>query len=104
MRVVYLAPARAKLLSTIAQMASESPAYARRFRGKLTLALLRLLRHPELGHRVPEAPDRPVRQFLIDQFRFFYAIDKKQRTIVIVEVWHGAQLAQVPELPADLEP
>jgi hypothetical protein len=41
-----------------------------------------------------------VRQILVEPYRFFYIFDQAQRRILIVDVWHVAQLPDEPQLPA----
>ena len=55
---------------------------------------------PQAGSKVLEWPEKSLRECLIGEYRFFYLIDEKRSTVWIVDVWHGAQLAQRPELPA----
>lgn len=40
---------------------------------------------------MPEYVNVPVRQFIIEPYRFFYFIDERNKTIRIIDVWYGAQ-------------
>jgi plasmid stabilization system protein ParE len=56
--------------------------------------LRRLEDHPESGRRIPEFPELPHREIIVNPFRIFYRAEKK--TIWIVAVWHDAQLPKEP--------
>jgi plasmid stabilization system protein ParE len=95
---VRLTPlARAQLTEARDYIRSHNPFAAQRFRNRVAEALLRLGRFPGIGHAIPEEPDGPERQILVDPYRFFYRVEGS--TIWIVAVWHGAQLATVPSEP-----
>jgi toxin ParE1/3/4 len=49
---------------------------------------------PESGRIIPEFPDLPHRELIIEKHRFFYRIEKK--TVWIVAVWHSAQETSQP--------
>ena len=70
-----------------------------RFADKVGQAVRRIGRYPQSGHFVPEYANAPVRQFIIEPYRFFYFIDERIKTIRIIDVWHGAQLPTYPNLP-----
>lgn len=89
--------ADAAYLRIISYIAEANPLAARRFMQRVRAALARLRRFPQLGHVLPEAPDGPERQILVDSYRFFYRVEGNK--IWIVAVWHGAQLASSPSEP-----
>lgn len=70
-----------------------------RFADKVGQAVRRIGRYPQSGHFVPEYANAPVRPFIIEPYRFFYFIDERNKTIRIIDVWHGAQLPTYPNLP-----
>lgn len=90
-----------KLRQTQAYLLEHSPAAARRLRGLMTLAFLRLLRHPDIGAQIRECPGSPARQIIVGDYRVFFWVDRPRKTLWILDLWHGAQLARSPELPAD---
>lgn len=57
-----------------------------RFADKVKRAVRRLGRYPESGHFVPEYADVPVREFIVEPYRFFYFIDQRNKTIRIIDV------------------
>ena len=71
-----------------------NPDAAERFRDRVLCAIERLERFPQLGRYIPEFPDDPCREIIIDPYRFFYFVEGE--TIWIVAVWHGAQQAAQP--------
>ena len=95
MRVQFTSQARAQLTAARDYIRSHSSIAARNFRDKVAQRLLQLGSFPGIGHVIPEAPDGPIRQILIGQYRFFYRV--AEDTVWIVGVWHGAQLTAVPE-------
>lgn len=95
------AVAEYKLRAIGASLALYSPSAAEQFRKKVLQAANRLRRFPHSGHRLPESPESPARQVIVDrQYRLFYYFDERRRTIWLLDIWHGAQLAYAPEVPA----
>ncbi|MFO0577591.1 MAG: type II toxin-antitoxin system RelE/ParE family toxin [Polyangia bacterium] len=82
--------------------AYENRRAAARFLEKLEAAVTRACAFPRSGLPLPEFPHPLVRQFLIDRYRCFYLISERRKEIILVSVWHSAQIADPPELPADL--
>lgn len=92
---VRLTPlARVQLTAARDHIRAHNPFAAQGFRNRVAEALRRLGRFPGIGHALPEAPDGPERQILVDSYRFFYRVEGGK--IWIVAVWHGAQLATLP--------
>jgi toxin ParE1/3/4 len=104
MKVRLTKEARGKLDDVLDAILSVNPFAARRYRDKIGSSLRRLGRYPRLGHVVPEYPTAQVKQFIVLPYRFFYFIDERERTVWVVDVWHGAQLPAEPRLPAGREP
>lgn len=95
MKVRLTPPARAQLIAARDYIRIHNPIAARNFRDKVDRRLRQLGSFPGIGHAVPEAPKGPFRQILVDKYRFFYRV--AGGTVWIVAVWHGAQLATLPE-------
>ncbi len=73
---------------------------AQHFAARVDKALRRIQTFPRSGHCVPEYPTLPLRQFVVEPYRFFYEIDERSKVVRIVSVWHGAQLPARPDLHA----
>lgn len=95
MRVRFTPSARRQFLVTVAYIARDNPAAARRFRRRAEQALRRLERFPQSGRILPEFPDLPYREILVAPYRFFYRVAGE--TVWVVGVWHGAQIPEEPE-------
>lgn len=52
--------------------------------------LSRLKEFPDSGRPLPEFPDLPFREVIVNPYRFFYRV--KDKTVWTIAVWHGAQL------------
>lgn len=101
MRVRLLSPALRQLDDARRLLAQYGPGVARRFQGRLNLAMLRLQRNPQLGGPITEHPESPARQILVHPYRIFYVVSPAPREVLILGIWHVAQLAAEPELPAE---
>lgn len=95
MKVRFTPPARAQLLDVLAYVRADSPAAAAGFPERADAVLRQLRDFPESGRPLPEFPDLPHREVLVDPYRFFYRI--AAGTVWIVGVWHGRQLPNEPE-------
>lgn len=95
MKILFTPSARNQFLSAIAYIRQDEPDAAIRFRRRAETVLKRLVRFPKSGRVIPEFPDLPHREVVIAPYRFFYRV--KGKIIWIVAVWHGAQVAGVPE-------
>jgi toxin ParE1/3/4 len=62
---------------------------------KAESSLLRLKRFPESGRFLPEFPDLPFREVIVQPYRFFCRV--KGDAVWVVAVWHGAQLPHEPD-------
>ncbi len=95
MRILFTPAARSQFLAALAYIREDSPTAAAAFHRKTEESLSRLKKFPKSGRRLPEFPDLPFREVLVNPYRFFYRA--KDDTVWIVGVWHGAQLPREPE-------
>ena len=65
---------------------------AERLNHRVLFALDHLLDFPHSGRPIPEYPDVPHREVLVNPFRFFYKVDGD--TIEVFDVYHQAQLPE----------
>ncbi|MGA2467734.1 MAG: type II toxin-antitoxin system RelE/ParE family toxin [Thermodesulfobacteriota bacterium] len=94
MKVLFTPSGRNQFLAAIAYIHRENPTAAVAFRRKAEKVLSRLRKFPQSGRVLPEFPDLPFREVIINPYRFFYRV--KGKTVWIVAVWHGAQLPKEP--------
>jgi len=93
-RIRFTPSARVAFLAAIATIRCDDPGAARRFRRRSEQVLRRLERFAESGRRLPELPDLPHLEIIVQPDRFFYRT--RGRTVWIVAVWHDAQRAEAP--------
>jgi plasmid stabilization system protein ParE len=94
LKVLFIPSGRNQFLAAIAYIHRENPTAAVAFRRKAEKVLSRLRKFPQSGRVLPEFPDLPFREVIINPYRFFYRV--KGKTVWIVAVWHGAQLPKEP--------
>jgi plasmid stabilization system protein ParE len=97
-RVLFTPAARAQFLDAFAYIRAESASAAQGMLERSNAALRQLGEFPESGHPLPEFPDFPHREVLVDPYRFFYRI--AGGAVWVVGVWHCRQLPDDPEQPA----
>ena len=80
---------RAKLdLSDIREfIAKDAPSDAKRFVEKIITAPEKLIDHPKLGRKVPEAEQEHIRELIFQNYRIIYLI--RPDHLYIVTVIHG---------------
>lgn len=100
MKVLFAVAAAARYDEVLSVLRQENPLAADRMVENVNRALRRLRAFPLSGSQVREFPFLPLRQAIVEPYRFFYIIDEHLRAVVIVSVWHGAQLPDQPQLPA----
>jgi toxin ParE1/3/4 len=93
-RIRFTPTARAEFLAAIEYIRKDKPSAAVQFRRKAEKVLRRLNRFPDSGRRLPEFPDLPFREIVVQPYRFFYRVE--QKTVWIVAVWHGTQRPDEP--------
>jgi len=69
----------------------DSPAAAARFVQSLFKVVERLADFPESGRVVPEFGDPAIREVIRKPCRIVYRIDRPNRNVQIVRVWHAAR-------------
>lgn len=97
LKVSFTPPARAQFLAALAYIRADRRSAALAFRHRVNDVLARLGDFPDSGRIVPEFPDLPFREVIIDPYRFFYRV--KGETVWVVAAWHGAQ---IPDVPAEV--
>ena len=95
MKVKFTSSGRTQFLSALESIRRDNPPAAAAFRSKAESSLRRLERHPDSGRHLPEFPQLPYREVIVNPYRFFYRL--RGKTVWVVAVWHGAQLAEKPE-------
>jgi len=95
LKVLFTPSGRDQFLAAIGYIYRENPTAAIAFRRKAEKVLSRLRKFPQSGRVLPEFPDLPFREVIVNPYRFFYRV--KGRTVWIVAVCHGAQLPEEPK-------
>lgn len=94
MRVRFTPSARRELLEALELIEQDSPVAADAMLERSVAGLAQLQDFPESGRVVPEFPDLPYREVLVNPYRFFYLITND--AVWIVAVWHERQLPEPP--------
>ena len=100
MKVRFSGDAAQRYDAVLGYIREENPLAADRMVTAVNRSLRRLQDFPLIGSRPREFPGLPLRQVIVEPYRFFYIIESDGRTVTIVDVWHGAQLPDEPQLPA----
>jgi len=95
LRILFTPTGRRQFLEAIAYICRDKPSAAVAFRKKAEKSLSRLKRFPESGRPLPEFPQLPFREIIVNPYRFFYKM--KDDDVWIVAVWYGAQLPDEPD-------
>lgn len=95
MTILFTPTGRQQFLEAIAYIHRDKPSAAVTFRQNVEKTLSRLKKFPESGRQLPEFPELPFREVIVNPYRFFYKV--KDDSVWIVAVWHGAQLPDEPE-------
>jgi toxin ParE1/3/4 len=99
LKVQFTPPARTQFLAALAYVRADRPSAARAFQQRVNTVLARLADFPESGRVVPEFPDLPFREVIVDPYRFFYRV--KGDTVWVVAAWHGARIPDEPTEASD---
>lgn len=94
MRVLFTPSGRDQFLEAIGYIYRDNPAAAIAFRRRAEKVLSRLRKFPQSGRALPEFPDLPFREVIVNPYRFFYRV--KGKTVWIVAIWHATQLPEKP--------
>ncbi|MBI5676454.1 MAG: type II toxin-antitoxin system RelE/ParE family toxin [Nitrospirae bacterium] len=73
-------------------IARDSPLYARYQVESISASLERLCVFPESGRHLPEFPQLPHREVIVDNYRVIYRYDSSIDEVKIVAVVHGSRL------------
>ena len=95
MRILFTPTGRCQFLEALDYIHRNKPSAAVTFRRKTEKSLSLLKKFPESGRLLPEFPELPFREVIVNPYRFLYKI--KDNDLWIVAVWHGAQLPDEPE-------
>jgi plasmid stabilization system protein ParE len=93
-RVRFTPSARREFLDALDFIRQDSPAAADGVLARSVDGLSQLRDFPDSGRVVPEFPDLPYREVLVNPYRFFYRAVGD--TVWIVGVWHDRQLPEPP--------
>jgi toxin ParE1/3/4 len=93
-KVLFTPSGRSQFFAAIAYIYRDNPSAAVAFRNKAEKALSRLRKFPQSRRVLPEFPDLPFREIIVNPYRFFYRV--KGKTAWIVAVWHSAQIPKEP--------
>jgi len=74
LRVRFTPSARREFLEALEYVAQDSPAAADAILGRSVDGLVQLRDFPESGHILPEFPDLPYREVIVNPYRFFYHV------------------------------
>jgi len=95
MKVKFTPSARGQFLDAIEYITEDNPPAAQRVKVKVEKALTRLLTFPTSGRKIPEFPELPHRELVVDPYRIFYRVEGD--VVWVVAVWHGAQSPKSPD-------
>jgi toxin ParE1/3/4 len=93
-KVRFTPTARRQFLEAVGYILRENPEAASALRARAARGLKRLERFPQSGRPLPEFPNLPCREVLVNPYRFFYTV--RSKVVWVVAVWHGAQLPYSP--------
>lgn len=88
--------ARVQFLAALDFMRGRSPAAAERYRRRAEQSLRRLQKFPASGAIIEEYPDQPYREVLSAPYRFFYRSEGEGEGVIIIAIWHTAQIPDEP--------
>ncbi len=94
MKVRFTLSARKQFLDGLRYVHREHPSAAVALRRKVETRLRRLERFPGSGRMIPEFPELPYREVVVNPYRFFYRVQGK--VVWVVAAWHSAQLPDEP--------
>ena len=95
MRVRFTPSARREFLDALDSIRQDSAAAADGVLERSVDGLAQLRDFPESGRVVPEFPDLPYREVIVNPYRFFYRVVDDE--VWVVAVWHDRQLPESPD-------
>jgi toxin ParE1/3/4 len=95
LRILFTPTGRRQFLEALAYIHRNKPSAAATFRQKAEKLVARLKKFPESGRQLPEFPELPFREVIVNPYRLFYRV--KNNTVWIVSAWQGARLPDEPE-------
>ena len=96
MKLKFTRSAEAEYLAVIDYIRQRNPKAANDFRRQTGQTFGRLETFPNSGRTLPEFPHLEYREVIVQPYRFFYRV-ADDSTVLVVAVWHSAQLPQLPE-------
>lgn len=97
LKVRFTPSGEEQFLALLAYIRRDNPPAATNFRLKAEHSLRRLETNPDSGRRLPEFPELPYREVIVNPYRFFYRVHG--RNVWVVAVWHCSQLPEEPKDP-----
>ena len=94
MRLKFTPSAKDQFLAAISYIRADNPSAAKKFRNRAEKALRELEEFPDSGRHIPEFPELPHRELIVNPYRFFYRAVGK--TVWVIGVWHSKQLPSPP--------
>jgi addiction module RelE/StbE family toxin len=79
-------------------IARDSHQYARHQVERLHESAERLRQFPESGRHLPEFPDLPHREIIVDSYRVIYRYAAEIEAVFVVTVFHGRRLLTQSDL------
>ncbi len=90
-KLIWSASAQLDVKDIAFFISEDNPSAARRVIQSLFLAVERLADFPESGRVVPEFDDPAIREVIRRPCRIVYRINRTERTVRRVRVWHSAR-------------
>ncbi len=89
MIVEWSARARADIRELYAYISKDSPHYGRRYIEKILRIAEKLVEHPQIGRKVPEADHDDIRELIFRNYRIIYRVTPDR--VYVVTVLHGSR-------------
>lgn len=95
MKIKFTPSARGQFLETIEYITEENPLGAQRLRARVEKELKRLTTFPSAGRKIPEFPELPHREIVVDPYRVFYRV--VDDVVWVVAFWRTSQVPRTPD-------
>ncbi|MBI3604720.1 MAG: type II toxin-antitoxin system RelE/ParE family toxin [Nitrospirae bacterium] len=96
--LIWSEEAVADLESIYDFIARDSPLYARHQVESIYKSAERLSQFPESGRPLPEFPNLPHKEIIVDSYRVIYRIDSQSDEVKVIGVVHGKRLLKASTL------